>query len=156
MNGPDMRGWNAQLPDWIEGNLGDADRALLEEALAKDPELRAEAEFVRAVRQSRMEPPAELASSIITRLDQERASLRRRSRFASTWRLSTAAILVLAMGTAVVWRNQFRTIPTASTAPVLTLISDAWLLDDGVVAGGAVLDELSDDELILLLDELEW
>ncbi len=156
MNGPEINGWSSRLPEWVDGELDPAERALLEEALARDPDLRSEAELVRAMKDARPEPPADLAASIVGRLNAERAATASRSRLLRGWRLSTAAILVLAMGTAVIWQNRFGTLPTFSNVSSTQVpLSDSWLLDDGVVAGGAVLDDLSDEELALFLDELE-
>ncbi len=156
MNGPEINGWSSRLPDWVDGDLDDTERALLEEALARDPELRAEAELVRALRDARPEPPRDLAATIVERLELERTAAAGRSRFLSGWRLSTAAVLVLAMGTAVIWQNRFGALPSLTTVPTAQVpLSDSWLLDDGVVAGGAVLDDLTDEELVLFLDELE-
>lgn len=156
MSDIEMNGWSARLPEWVDGELDAAEREQLEEALSGDPELRAEAELVRAIRESRQAPPADLSDGILTRLDEERSATAGRSRIAAGWRLSSAAILVLAMGTAVIWQNRFGPMPTFGTLPTVQApLSDSWLLDDGVVAGGAVLDDLSDEELSMLLDELE-
>lgn len=162
MSDIELNGWSARLPDWVDGEMDAAERKLLEEALASDPELRAEAELVRAIRESRQAPPANLSTAILDRLDEERSAIAGRSRIAAGWRMSSAAILVLAMGTAVIWQNRIGPMPTFGT-PTTALqaslsdapLSDSWLLDDGVVAGGAVLDDLSNEELSMLLDELE-
>ena len=157
MSGPDLHGWSSRLPEWASGELDDGERALLEEAMAADPELRAEAELVLGIMDARPDVPSDLAARVTARLDADGASRRGRSRWATGWRLSSAAILVLAMGTAVIWQNRGGPLPNFpnGSTPVGP-VPDAWLLDDGVVAGGAVLDELSDEELALLLDDLEW
>ena len=70
------------------------------------------------------------------------------------WQLSSAAVLVLALGTAVIWRNQGGTLPSPVPIDVLDPVAESWLLDDGVIAGGALLDDLSDEVLESLLDDL--
>lgn len=160
MTGPDIHGWSSRLPEWADGTLSPAESAALEAAMAADPELRAEAELVQSLLEARVEPPAGLAETISARLDQERVQQRGRSGWSAGWRLSTAAVLILAMGSAVVWNqlwSQRGPLPALDGAPGAASppLSDSWLLDDGVVAGGAVLDDLTEEELVLLLAELE-
>lgn len=157
MTGPDMYGWTSRLPEWADGTLSPEESAALEAAMDSDPELRAEGELVKQLLRARVEPPAGLAEAISARLDEERTGQRSRSRWSAGWRLSTAAVLVLAMGSAVVWSQRMVPLPTLDGAPsvVAPPLSDSWLLDDGVVAGGAVLDDLTEEELALLLAELE-
>jgi hypothetical protein len=72
------------------------------------------------------------------------------------WGLSAAAIVVLAIGIGVI-RGPSGTdmdqdpIVVAAQEP----IPEAWLWDDGMVAGAPVFDGLSDEDLEALLEELE-
>ena len=77
-------------------------------------------------------------------------------RWAPTWALSAAAVVVLALGTGIIW-NRIGTdgvldpLAVASQEP----LPEAWLWDDGMVAGALVFDGLSDEELEALLKEFE-
>jgi hypothetical protein len=64
--------------------------------------------------------------------------------------------VVLALGTAVIW-------PQVRGGPSLTdldldletpLMVEVWTEDAGIVAGAPVLEELSDEQLLILLEEL--
>jgi len=72
------------------------------------------------------------------------------------WALSAAAVVILALGAAVIWNNRT---PEVVEDPVVVAVQDplpeAWLMDDGLVAGGVVFDGLSDEELEALLQEYE-
>ena len=144
--------WSARLPEWSNDELSEEEREELARALAEDPDLRAEADLVERLRAARPEPPPDLAARISARLDAEQKPSRRR--LPGGWQLSSAAVLVLALGTAVIWRNQGSTLPTTMPGDVLDPVAESWLLDDGVIAGAAMLDELSDEVLESLLDDL--
>ena len=77
-----------------------------------------------------------------------RPSWRRR---APAWGLAAAAVLALLLGRGLV--------PDEPGDPELLALGDddvpALLPDDGMVAGGPVLDDLSDEDLALLLEELD-
>ena len=70
--------------------------------------------------------------------------------------MTAAAILVLAFGTKVVMDGMapeivLDPIAVAAQEP----LPEAWLWDDGMVAGAPVFDGLSDEDLEALLEELE-
>ncbi len=145
--------WSGRLPEWSNEELSERESAELERALELDAGLREEAELVRRVRASRPEPPADLATRINARLASERRS-RGRGWMPGGWRLSTAAVIVLAIGTSVIWRNQGPSVPGPIALDLFDPVAESWLLDDGVIAGGAVLEDLSDEQLTSLLDDL--
>ncbi len=149
----ELGAWRERLPEWSREELSSEERAELEHAIELDPELREEAELIRRIRSSRPEPPANLAARINARLDAERPR-HGRGWIPGGWRLSTAAVLVLAVGTSIIWRNQGRSVPGVSSVDLIDPVTESWLLDDGVIAGGAVLEDLSDEQLSSLLDDL--
>ena len=76
------------------------------------------------------------------------------------WSLPAAAVLVIALGTSVLWfgGGEPGTDMTAVDALAAAPAEDGYafyLGEDPVVAGGMVLEDLSDEELQTLLEELE-
>lgn len=149
--------WSNRLADWAAGSLDEADAQALEAALQIDPDLRAEADLVAALRATRPEPNRDLAERITARaLHAEAAPAPTRSGGSSRglWRYSTAAVLVLALGTALVWQAtrgpaDLEGVAVSEPGP------DSWIMDDGIVAEAPVLDDLTERELNALLAELE-
>ncbi len=130
----------------------------------------AELELVRDLSLSRPDVPAGLEARVIDAVrtaaadDSESAAailpIRRRPapRFhIPTWAMGAAAILVLAIGTPlVVDRMQDEGRMAASDdfmedTPIVSL----WASDDGLMAGAPMLDGLTDEELLALLDGME-
>ncbi|MEZ4417794.1 MAG: hypothetical protein R3E10_18705 [Gemmatimonadota bacterium] len=136
------------LPEWLEGSLSDAARLRVEAALADDPDLRAEAELLGSLRAARPEPPEELVARVRAGLRQPSVSRASRGRW-PTWQLSAAAGVVVAAGTALLWQQRTAPLPDLEPLP------RSWMMDDAVVAGGLVLDGLSEDALETLVTELE-
>ncbi len=70
------------------------------------------------------------------------------------WALSAAAVVILALGTGVIWDRQASE-PGLDPVVVATQdpLPEAWLWDDGMVAGAPVFDGLSDEDLEALLKE---
>jgi anti-sigma factor RsiW len=70
------------------------------------------------------------------------------------WGLSAAAVAVLALGTSLIWDGGSG---DGVQDPVLVASQDpapeAWLWDDGMVAGAPVYDGLSDEDLEALLED---
>ena len=145
------------LPDWVNGTLGPEERALVERELAVSPKLRAEADFVREVREARRSPPADLQGRI--RLAMEQQSTVGSGRAWSSygrWPLSAAAAaaVVIALGSALIW-NRFQPGGSGTEGQLaLEPLPVVWPADDGLVAGEALLDDLSEDALVALLEEL--
>jgi anti-sigma factor RsiW len=76
------------------------------------------------------------------------------------WSLPAAAVLVIALGTSVLWFGGEEAAPdlTAVDALAAAPAEDGYAFymgEDPVVAGGVVLEDLSDEELKALLEELE-
>ena len=142
------------LPDWVNGTLGPEERALVERELAASPELRAEADFVHQLREARPSPPSDLHRRIQSAIVREEGT-DRGSGWSSYghWTVSAAAAVVIALGSALIW-NRFQ--PGGGTEGQLALepLPVVWPADDGLVAGEALLDDLSEDALLALLEEL--
>jgi len=72
------------------------------------------------------------------------------------WALSAAAVVILALGTSVIWSQRS---PDVLQDPIVVAsqepLPEDWLWDDGMVAGAPVFDGLSDEELAALLKEFE-
>ena len=135
------------LPLWVRQELADADRRLVEDHVAGCENCRAEARFVRALYAGAPGLPADLEERV--RLSVADTPLRRR-----VWvspRLAAAAIVVLALGTALIWSRPIGEDNGLLAEEPLALM---WPSDDGFIAGVAMLDDLSDDALAELLEEL--
>jgi len=103
--------------------------------------------LVRALHASRPEPRPELLLRIERSLRFDRQTVQR-----PWWGLTAAAVAALALGIG------FSSAPGSEiVAPAFALETDegwTWETGDGLVAGGVVFDELSDDALERLLAEL--
>ena len=77
-----------------------------------------------------------------------------RIRQAPAWALSAAAVVILALGTGVIWNQKTS---ESGLDPVVVATQDplpeSWLWDDGLVAGAPVFDGLSDADLEALVKE---
>lgn len=132
------------LPDWVRGELDSARSAEVRKALQGDPDLRAEADVVRSIFEARRAPPLDLEGSVIDAVGG------RAYRAYPSWALRTAAILVVSLGAVAVWQQ----LSSGATVTLDAAITD-WGAEDGIVAGGLVLDDLSDEDLAVLLEELD-
>ena len=76
---------------------------------------------------------------------------------APAWALSAAAVVVLSLGIGVLWNGE--DLPEVDQSPVQVAseepLPEAWLWDDGLVAGAPIYDGLTDEELEALIQELE-
>ncbi len=161
------------LPDRGSGTLPPNQSVAVEAHLATCHQCAAEAEVLQALRRGRPEPPEELAVRIQDTLRHAPGSSGAAPRPptgdsrggggpAPWWAplqrpgLAAAAVVVLALGTAVIW-------PQVRGGPSLTdldldletpLMVEVWTEDAGIVAGAPVLEELSDEQLLILLEEL--
>lgn len=138
------------IPDHAAGRLDAESAALVEAHLPRCPECSAESDLARALYGSRARAPAGLADRVRAAVGEDRGASRR-----PAWALTAAALAALALGIGVVSREADEGgqpgVPAyvaESEEPVL------WMADDGLVAGGLVLEGLSDEALAQLLDEL--
>lgn len=165
------------LPGVISGSLSPEEAAAVEDHLASCQDCRQEFEVVRSVREglaSYLAVPAGLEASIRARVREEmgRSAVanipesegrRREGRpafgrrpWARAWVLSAAAVGILALGTSLLWNGGGPAVdPGLLEVASQEQPPEAWLWDDGMVAGAPVFDGLSDEELEALLEEFE-
>jgi anti-sigma factor RsiW len=149
------------LPELIRGELEDGDLAVVTTHVSSCESCSEEVEFLERIRGAAFSPPASLASEIKSAVASEMESdagfKYRTTRFVR-WGLPAAATVVLALGTGVLWQR-------AQTLPVVGPLGQdpfaaVWPSDDAdlagvpIVAGVPMLSELTDEELVLLLEEL--
>lgn len=171
MNGQRCEQVRDLLPDWILGSVDPAQERLVSEHLSSCRECGKEEGVLRALLAHRPEPPLGLEERLRARVREAVGSpaseaennrdaaivpFRRRPRWASTWVLSAAAVLVLSLAIGLLWNGENGpgmedTLQVASEEP----LPEAWLWDDGMVAGAPVLDGLTDEQLEALIEELE-
>ena len=147
-----------RLPDWASGRLTDAESALVAEHLDGCEDCSAQESVLGALFVARPEAPAGLAERIARAARVQAYAVPRagvkRAWYRPAWALPAAAVLVLAVGTTILFRAS-QVIEVASALGEVPLEeSQIWITDDGVVAGAPVLDDLSDEALATLLEEL--
>jgi hypothetical protein len=111
-------------------------------------------------------PPAGLEARIRAAVHADPTSLRRRPAGAGrrfwmrrrTWALASAAVAILALGTATLFDRSSGPSEDEVWTAFFDGVRSVWVAGDGVVADAPVLDdlsELSDEDLAVLLEELE-
>ena len=160
MTGRDCEIIRDLLPELAAGSIAPEELGMVEAHLGSCPDCRMELDLVMALRGARPEVPPELEARIQARVREERARdvtpIFRRPWRAPAWALSAAAVVILALSTGVIWNQRVLDvvqdpIVVASQDP----LPEAWLWDDGMVAGAPVFDGLSDEDLEALLEEFE-
>jgi predicted anti-sigma-YlaC factor YlaD len=174
MTGRDCETIRDLLPELAAGSVAPEELGMVEAHLGVCPDCRKELDLVRALRDVRPEVPPGLEARIQARVQEEVAKEPTRvaedaspetsrgipifglPRRVPAWALSAAAVVILALSTAVIWNQRVLDvvqdpIVVASQDP----LPEAWLWDDGMVAGAPVFDGLSDEDLEALLEELE-
>jgi len=134
-----------RLPDLVGGRLAPADAALVEAHLDVCPECGDEAALLRL-----LFAPAELERRI------EGSTRRARLRaYHPWWGVAAASVAAVALGIGVMSRDT----PAVEEVEVPGIVAGVeetslWVADDGLVAGAPALEGLSDEALLLLLDEM--
>jgi hypothetical protein len=160
------------LPEWASDHLDRAAGEAVEDHLAVCDSCRESAEVVRSLIRFRPDPPTGLENRIQSRVreefgdeaglqgdrDRKQTSkvvpIRTRRRLVPTWALSAAALVVLGLGTkALLDENGQDVVLDPVSVAAEDPIPEAWLWDDGIVAGGLVLDGLTEEDLEALLEE---
>jgi predicted anti-sigma-YlaC factor YlaD len=110
-------------------------------------------EFLHRLLLARPEPPQELAGRIQSAVREQ--SLRTTGIGIPRWAMSAAAIVVLSLGSAIIWQSR----SPVEVDPFADLVADplplALFADDAMVAGAPSFAGLSDDALEQLLAEME-
>jgi hypothetical protein len=120
---------------------------------------------IRLLHRSLPEPPKGLEEAIKERVRAELGGasegkpsgmlpFRTRRPWVPAWGLSAAALVALALGTGIIWSQKDGEEDPLQVA-VQEPLPEAWLWDDGMIAGAPDFDGLSDEELEALLEELE-
>jgi len=168
---PDIRD---HLPAFAAGGVSESLALQIEDHLSSCPECLEELKVIRSLLKAGQAPvPSDLEARIQARIrsdltttvpgsateKDERTGVipfRLRPSSLPAWALSAAAVLVLALGTAVVLDGRSG---DATLDPILVAsqepLPEEWLWDDGMVAGAPVFDDLSDEDLVALLAEFE-
>jgi len=169
MKSPECDNIRDLLPEWVVGALEEDQMTRVEKHLSECPECGVEEEVVRTLFEARPQAPAGLEARIQLRLREEMAVVRETSskerrviplfggmRWAPSWALSAAALVVLSLGIGVMWEGE---VPEVTLDPMEVAaeepLPEAWLWDDGMVAGAPVYDGLTDEQLEALIQELE-
>lgn len=167
MKSPECEGVQEFLPEWISGLLEEGREEELRNHLTTCAGCRQEEALLRVILDVRPEPPAGLEERIQARVREElspgtrsgnlRVLRPRRGRqWAPAWALSAAALAIVSLGIGVLWNGEA---PEIITEPLEVAaqepLPEAWLWDDGMVAGAPVYDDLTDEELEALIEEME-
>lgn len=138
-----------RIPDRVAGRLHGHEGERVDAHLASCSECRDEAAFVGLMLEGRPAVPEGLADRV------RQAVHRRGGRRHPAWGLAAAAVAVLAVGIGV---NGARDGHGGIELPLYVSegIADEalWMSDDGFIAGAPALDGLSDEALVMLLEEM--
>ena len=98
------------LPGWVRRELEESDRDVVAAHVDSCASCSAEVDLIRRIQAAGFSPPASLASDIKSALAEELVSgagvaYGGQSRRFGHWRLSAAATVVLALGTALIWQR---------------------------------------------------
>lgn len=141
----------AVLPDWVRGELDAAEAEAVAVHVTDCAECRAEADLLRLLAAAPPAVPAGLADRIRTEVARDRPAAVAGGR--PWWGLAAAAVAAVALGIGVTSGGG----PSDVSVPVYAsdaATGEAWLSGDGEIAGAPALGDLSDDELMALLDDL--
>jgi anti-sigma factor RsiW len=149
------------LPEWIRGELGESDRAVVLQHISSCASCAEGVELLRRIQAAAFSTPTSLASEIKSVLAAEMAVVGEIesdagveygwvSRFAGRW-LPVAATVVLALGAGLIWQRM-QALPEVGPLG-REPFAVVWPSDDAGVAGVPMLEDLSDEDLALLLRE---
>ena len=137
------------IPDYAAGRLADGEKESADLHFKDCRECHDELDLVGLVFSSRAAHPEGLANKINAAVHGRRVTGRRQ-----WWGLAAAAAAVLAIGLDVTLdRAGFTDLPLAESEFEIES-ENLWLTDDGLIAGAPMLEGLSDEALIQLLEEL--
>jgi anti-sigma factor RsiW len=154
------------LPEFAAGTLAGEETGWVEDHLSACEACAEELRLVSRVLDDKPEAPPGLRDAItariradgLTQADDVGQVLPMRSprrRWTPAWGLSAAALVAVSLGIGVVWSQFGGDGEVPLEVSLQEPLPEAWLWDDGIVAGGLNLDGLTDEELEALLEELE-
>ena len=131
----------------VRGELGE-ERALVEDHVSSCSNCTDELALIQLLSGSAHEAPAGLASEIKEAVAHDRTNKPR----TIGWQLPAAATIVLVLGTSIVWQRT-QTLPETSQLAQESFVM-VWADGDALVADAPMLEDLSEEELAVLLEEL--
>lgn len=146
MNPIDCGAVREMLPEIVHADGRHEELALVEAHVRSCDACGAELALVRMLRVTRPEPRDDLLPRLERRLRFERQAVQR-----PWWGLTAAAVAALALG---IGFSSGQGIDVVAPAFALEMEEGWWDAGDGLVAGGLMFDDLSDDALARLLDDL--
>jgi anti-sigma factor RsiW len=136
------------LPGLVRAEFSAEESARIEAHVLACESCADEVALLRQLSATTPAPPAGLAAEIKEAVAHDRAHSRR----SFGWQLPVAATIVLALGTAVIWQRA-ETLPETSQFAQESFVM-VWADDDALVADAPMLEDLSEEELEILLEEL--
>ena len=136
------------LPEFVRDELTGEERRRIAGHVTVCVDCHQEVELLRRIHTDTVRVPAGLASDIKDALGREHRS----ARWSVRWAVPAAAVVALALGTAVVW-ERVRALPEVGPLG-REPFAVVWPSDDDDVAGAPTLEGLSDDDLRILFEEL--
>lgn len=171
MNPSDCETSRELLPELAAGTLSPSDSEGVRSHLSSCTQCSEELGLIQTLKESRPPVPNGLEAKIQARIREEfgegaRESAVRpeatvtpisgRRRMAPSWALSAAAVAILALGIGVIGNNgEMEVLQDPIVVAAEDPLPEAWLWDDGMVAGAPVFDGISDEDLEALLEEFE-
>lgn len=139
------------LPLAVAGRLSGDEATEVRRHLGGCDDCRSEKAFLLRVLEARTEAPGELSASVLERF--AAAPTERRRGRSPNWGLPAAAVVVLALGVGVLWERSRP--PETVWSLALDPVAEPWGQEEWMVAGTAVLDEVSEETLLALLEEMD-
>jgi anti-sigma factor RsiW len=138
------------IPDFVSSRLGVDDLEAVESHVTECGECRAELELAQMILASRPRVPAGLLERVMGAVLAERRVPSR-----PWWGVSAAAVAALALGIGI---SSERSQPPVEVPGFAREVEegDVWLSEDGLIAGAPLFEGLSDDALVVLLDEMSF
>jgi hypothetical protein len=171
MNPSECEIYRDLLPELAAGSLSPSDSEKLRIHLSSCTKCSEELGLLKTLRMSRPPVPQGLEDRIRARVREEFGEgtleqsggrkttvvpISSRRRLVPTWALSAAAVVILALGIGVIGNNgELEVVQDPIVVASQDPLPEAWLWDDGMVAGAPVFDGISDEDLEALLEEFE-
>lgn len=140
------------LPDWVNDTLDPGEREGVKEHLEGCASCREQEDFIRRIASARPEPPPELLERVRSAVEADRA--RPRVPVVARWVLAAAAMVILSLGTALIWDGEAPPLDPLDDL-VMDPLAASVIADNTMIAGAPSLAGLSDEALEALLEELE-